>query len=179
MTHHSVLKASGSLPNPELFDSNAYLSSNPIKIDIKSYIYTGNLCNSNLLLNSKKLTAICAGKQCCGSGSKGQKDSESRIRIRITEFKHFNPKKFSKLSEIWSGMFIPRSRSRIRILDFLPIPDPGSRVKATEFHCYYFLNRQSKDSDLSAIIADPDPGSESSEPENMPDHITHIWQRVW
>ncbi len=47
-------------------------------------------------------------------------------------------------------------------------------IKATEFHCFYFLERKSKNPDLSAIIADPDPGSESSEPENMPDHITHF-----
>ncbi len=38
-------------------------------------------------------------------------------------------------------------------LDFLPIPDPRSRVKATEFHCFYFLDRKFKD-------PDPDPGSE-------------------
>ncbi len=48
----------------------------------------------------------------------GQKDS--RIRIRMKEFKYFNPKIVSKLSEIWSGMFIPDPD-----LDFLPIPDPG------------------------------------------------------
>ncbi len=47
-----------------------------------------------------------------------QKDS--RIRIRIKEFKYFNPKIVSKLSEIWSKIFIPDPN-----LDFLPIPDRG------------------------------------------------------
>jgi hypothetical protein len=64
-------------------------------------------------------------------------------------------------------------------LDFLPIPDSGSRAKAKEFHCFYFLDRKSKDPNLTAIIADPDPESESSDPENMPDHITHLWPRFW
>ncbi len=40
---------------------------------------------------------------------------------KIKEFKYFNPKKlFIKLSEIWSGLFIPDPYP-----DFLPIPDPG------------------------------------------------------
>jgi hypothetical protein len=42
------------------------------------------------------------------------------IRIRIKEFKYFNPKMVSKLSEILSVMFIPDPD-----FDFLPIPDPG------------------------------------------------------
>ncbi len=48
----------------------------------------------------------------------GQKDF--RIRIRIKELQYFNLKIVSKLSEIWSGMFIPDPD-----LFFLPIPDPG------------------------------------------------------
>jgi hypothetical protein len=44
----------------------------------------------------------------------GQKDSVSRIRIRI-----FNPKTVSEFSEKWFGMFIPDP-------DLFPIPDPGS-----------------------------------------------------
>jgi hypothetical protein len=56
-----------------------------------------------------------------GSRIQGQKDSASRIRILIKEFKYFLTQKFvSRLSEILSGMFIPDSD-----LDFLPIPDPG------------------------------------------------------
>jgi hypothetical protein len=43
-------------------------------------------------------------------------------RIRINEFKHFNQKIVSKLSEISSGLFITDPGP-----DFLPIPDPGSR----------------------------------------------------
>ncbi len=72
------------------------------------------------------------------SGIQGQKDSGSRIRIRIEELKYrtiFNPKIVYKLSEIWSGMLIPDSD-----LDFLPVPDPGIQG--------------SKNS--------PDPGSESA-----------------
>ncbi len=56
-----------------------------------------------------------------GSRIHGQKDSGSRIRIRIKELKYFNPKKLF-LSEIWSELFIP-----YQDLDFLPIPDPRSR----------------------------------------------------
>ncbi len=50
------------------------------------------------------------------------------FRIRIKEFKYFNPKNFvSTLPEIWSGLFIPdRDRIRDPDPDFLPIPDPGS-----------------------------------------------------
>ncbi len=56
----------------------------------------------------------------------GHKDSGSRIRIK--EFKYFLTQKIvSKLSEIWSTMFIP-DRDR----DFLPTPDPGVK-KATGF----------------------------------------------
>ncbi len=53
---------------------------------------------------------------------KVQKDS--RIRIHIKEFKYFNPKNKidSKLSEIWSKMFIPDLD-----LNFFPILDPGPR----------------------------------------------------
>jgi hypothetical protein len=54
-----------------------------------------------------------------GSRIQGQKDLGSRIRIK--ELKFSNPKIVSKLSKIWSGMFIPDPD-----LDFLPIPDPGS-----------------------------------------------------
>ncbi len=50
----------------------------------------------------------------------GQKDS--RIRIRLKNVKYLTPKIVSELSEIWSGMFIPDPD-----LDFLPIPDRGSR----------------------------------------------------
>ncbi len=52
------------------------------------------------------------------------KRSRIQISIRIKDFKYFKPKKFSKLWEIWSGMFIPN-----RHLYFLPIRDPGSRGK--------------------------------------------------
>ncbi len=42
-------------------------------------------------------------------------------RIRIKEFKYFNPKKMvSKIYKIWSGLFIPDPDA-----DFLPISDPG------------------------------------------------------
>ncbi len=44
--------------------------------------------------------------------------SASKIFVFLTQ------KIVSKLSEIWSGMFNPDHRSRIRILIFLPTPDP-------------------------------------------------------
>ncbi len=50
----------------------------------------------------------------------------SRIRIRIKEFKYFNPKKIvSKLSEILSGMFIPDPDTESGSWFYSPIPDPG------------------------------------------------------
>jgi hypothetical protein len=52
-----------------------------------------------------------------------KKDSESRIRIRIKEFKYFEPKNLF----LSSRKYDPGCSSRIRILIFLPIPDPGSR----------------------------------------------------
>jgi hypothetical protein len=51
-------------------------------------------------------------------GSIGPKIPGSGIRNK--EFKYFHPKIVSKLSEIWSGMFIADPG-----LDFLPIPDLG------------------------------------------------------
>jgi hypothetical protein len=87
----------------------------------------------------------CRRKQCSGSGMfipdpnfvhpgsrvKTQKDSSSRIRIRIKKLSILNPKIVAKLSEIWFEMFILDPD-----LDFdvLPIrdtgvkkaPDPGS-----------------------------------------------------
>ncbi len=75
--------------------------------------------------------------QCCGSGmfivhpGSGMFIPDPTFfhpgsRIRIKEFKYFNPKKtkkmVSKLEKIWSGLFIPDPDA-----DFLPIPDPGSR----------------------------------------------------
>ncbi len=53
-----------------------------------------------------------------GSRIQGQKDS--RIPDPHQRIQVFNPKIVSKLSEIWSNMFIPDQD-----LDFLPIPDPG------------------------------------------------------
>jgi hypothetical protein len=46
--------------------------------------------------------------------------SQIQFRILVKKFKYFNPKMVSKLSEIWSGMFVPDPD-----LDFSPIPDPG------------------------------------------------------
>ncbi len=60
------------------------------------------------------------------------RDFESQIWIRIKEFKYFLTQKIVfKLSEIWSGMFIADPDP---YLEFLPIPDPGSRSqKGTGF----------------------------------------------
>ncbi len=72
-------------------------------------------------------------------GSKGQKDSRSRIRNRIKELStvFLAQKIVSELSEIWFGIFIPDPD-----LDILPIPDPefrgqkgaGSRILNTVNH---------------------------------------------
>jgi hypothetical protein len=52
----------------------------------------------------------------------------SRIRIRIKEFKYFNPKIVSKVSEVHMFRDVhPGSGFQIWALIFLPIPDPGSR----------------------------------------------------
>ncbi len=73
-------------------------------------------------------------RQCCRSGmlipypgsgirifpSRIYGQNHSRICIRTKDF--FSQKIVSKLSEIWSGMFIPDL-----YLDFLPVLDPGSR----------------------------------------------------
>jgi hypothetical protein len=76
--------------------------------------------------------------QCCGSGmfipdpsfsipDPGSKDSRSRIRKRIKEFKYISP----KMLFLSSRKYDPgcSSGSRIRILIFypFPIPDPGVR----------------------------------------------------
>ncbi len=56
---------------------------------------------------------------------KGQRDSQ----IRIKEFKYFNPKNcFLALGNMIRDVH-PRSGSRIRILSFLPIPDPGIKKR--------------------------------------------------
>jgi hypothetical protein len=58
-------------------------------------------------------------------------DPGPRIRIRIKEFKYLflTLKIVSKLSEILSGIFIPDPD-----LDFLPIPDPRSRIQGSKKH---------------------------------------------
>ncbi len=57
-----------------------------------------------------------------GSRVKKIPGSLIRIRIRIKEFKYFNLKNCSTLSEIRSKLFMPDTD-----LDFLPIPDPGGK----------------------------------------------------
>jgi hypothetical protein len=54
-------------------------------------------------------------------GSKRFPDPGSES-LSAKELKYFNPSNFCKLSDIWSGMFIPDPD-----LYFLPIPDPRSR----------------------------------------------------
>ncbi len=60
-------------------------------------------------------------------GSKFKKITETRIRIRVKEFKSFNPKIVSKLSENKIRDVHLGSGSWIRILTFYPswMPDPG------------------------------------------------------
>ncbi len=68
--------------------------------------------------------------------SKKIPDLGSRIRIRIKEFKYFNPEQIvSKLSEIWSGLFIPDPDP-----DFLPIPDPGIKKALDPYPQNCFFN---------------------------------------
>ncbi len=52
----------------------------------------------------------------------GSASKNPRSRIWYKEFNYFNPKNVSKLSEIWTGLFISNPDP-----DFLTIPDPGSR----------------------------------------------------
>jgi hypothetical protein len=54
------------------------------------------------------------------SVSRIQAQKDSRIRIPIKNLSILTQKIVSKLSEIWSGMFIPDPN-----VDFLPISDPG------------------------------------------------------
>ncbi len=95
----------------------------------------------------------------------GQKDPRIRIRIRIKEFKYFNPKLF-----LSSRKYDPGCSSRIRItdpdFDFLPVLDPGSRgLKGTgsRIRNTAWKNDQSRKYDprcLSRIriFIPPDPG---------------------
>jgi hypothetical protein len=64
-------------------------------------------------------------KQCCGSGMITPHPNffHPGSRIRIKNLDIVTQKIVSKLSEIGSGWFIPDPDP-----DFLPIPDPGSRV---------------------------------------------------
>ncbi len=72
------------------------------------------------------------GTQCCGFGilipdpNFFMPDSivfHLGSQVRIKEFKYFNPKTLF----LSSRKYYPGRSSRIRILIFLPIPDPGSR----------------------------------------------------
>jgi hypothetical protein len=70
-----------------------------------------------------------ATSQCCGYGMVYPGYEFFSSRIRVKEFKYFNPKKIvSKLSRKYD----PGCSSRIRILNFLPIPDPGSRNQGSK-----------------------------------------------
>ncbi len=96
-------------------------------------------------------------QQCCGLDPNfshpGSEFLPSRIRdtgrIRIKEFKYFNQKMVSKLSEIWSRLFIPYPDP-----DFLPILDPG--FKGQKRPCTQGSKRHR--------IPDPDPQHCNSEP---------------
>ncbi len=68
-------------------------------------------------------------------------------RIRIKEYKYFNPKIVTKLSEIWSWLFIrdPGSGTwffthpRISAPEVKKAPDPGPRIRNTGFPCSTYL----------------------------------------
>jgi hypothetical protein len=81
-----------------------------------------------------RLGFFCSELQCCGSGifipDPNFSHTGSRIRffpsrIRIKEFKYFNPKKCF----LSSGKYDPGCSSRIRILIFFPSRIPDSGVK--------------------------------------------------
>ncbi len=66
----------------------------------------------------------------------GSKFFLSRVRTKV--FKYFNPKIVSKLSKIWSWLFIPDPDPY-----FFPIPDPGVKrhriPDSYPQHCGYFV----------------------------------------
>ncbi len=67
-----------------------------------------------------RIRDVCPGFDFFSSRIPGQTDSRIHIRIRNKEFTYLTQKMVSKLSEIWSGMFIPDPD-----LHLLPIQDPG------------------------------------------------------
>jgi hypothetical protein len=60
----------------------------------------------------------------------GQKDFGSRIRVRIKEFKYFNPKNCF----LRSRKYVLGSSSRIPYLDLDFFTHPGSRIKGSKRH---------------------------------------------
>ncbi len=71
-------------------------------------------------------------------------------RIREKEFKYFNPKKFSKLSEIWSGLFVPDPV-------FLPSRIPVLRIRIHRIHVFLGLLDPDPDPLVTGMDPDPDP----------------------
>jgi hypothetical protein len=82
-----------------------------------------------------RIRDVYPGSEFFPSRIPGQKDSRIWIRIRIKEFNYFNPKKCFFLS---SRKYDPGCSTRNQTpdldLDFLPIPDPGSRVQGSKKH---------------------------------------------
>ncbi len=85
------------------------------------------------------------------------RDVYPRSRIRIKEFKYFNPKKWF----LSSRKYDPGFSSRIRIPDpepdFLPIPDPGVKKAPDPGSWIRIRNTGPKYSKSSRILTDPDP----------------------
>ncbi len=88
-----------------------------------------------ILIGIKTLTIhyIASHTQCCGSGMVYPGSEFFPSRIRINEFKHFNPKKLF----LSSRKYDPGCSSRIRILYPSRIPDPGVKKAPDSQHRLY------------------------------------------
>jgi hypothetical protein len=122
----------------------------------------------NFLIHEKQY------RQCCGSGIPDMTFSipdtnffHPGSRIRIKEFKYFNPKKWFISSRKYDPGYL--SRIWIRILTFYPsriqgskryVPDPGSAT----------LNIEDKELDVGADV--PGAGIEAEEARGL-DHAVH------
>ncbi len=93
-------------------------------------------------------------------------------RIRVKEFQYFLPKVVLKALE--SRKYDPGCSSRPPGLDFLSIPDPGSRGKKrySFFHLYFFLQF------LIIETLDPDPNYLKCE-IRIRIWIRIQWKRFW
>jgi hypothetical protein len=92
-----------------------------------SFLLISRLYNGCKFLPEKSEVGFRAFFQCCGSGMfiPDPNFFHPASRIRIKEFKHFNPKKLFLRSRKYDPGCWSRSRIWDSDPDFLPIPDPG------------------------------------------------------